>query len=177
MKNHTLLLLIVALAAFSAPAAAQSLDRFVQVDSVVIAHPPLEFEIRHRLIPYLEKTGFPKDGSQFLEIDSEYFLGSDSPVLLTITAHVRNVWPYAYCEWDPDDWYRPVGYCRIQGYLFMFYDYRQNGPSLKFISPVPGKHRTLELEGYFPITDDPYTWDFLISDYSITFREEYSFVP
>ena len=48
MKNHTLLLLIVALAAFSAPAAAQSLDRFVQVDSVVIAHPPLEFEIRHR---------------------------------------------------------------------------------------------------------------------------------
>lgn len=91
MKNHTLLLLIVALAAFSAPAAAQSLDRFVQVDSVVIAHPPLEFEIRHRIIPYLEKTGFPKDGSQFLEIDSEYFLGSDSPVLLTITAHVRNV--------------------------------------------------------------------------------------
>ena len=169
MKNHTLLLIIVALAAFSAPAAAQSLDRFVQVDSVVIAHPPLEFEIRHRIIPYLEKTGFPKDGSQFLEIDSEYFLGSDSPVLLTITAHVRNVWPYAYCEWDPDDWYRPVGYCRIQGYLFMFYDYQNTEVTRRLITPVPWKHRTLKLKSYLPSPYDPDFWCFFISDYSIIF--------
>lgn len=178
MKNHTLLLLIVALAAFSAPAAAQSLDRFVQVDSVVIAHPPLEFEIRHRIIPYLGEIPSLEEGSLYLKVRSDFSGDSDSPVSLTITALDSMIWPYyGYCEWVPDFWHMPVGYCRIQGYLFMFYDYRQNGPSLKFISPVPGKHRTLELEGYFPIIDDPYTWDFLISDYSITFREEYSFVP
>ena len=152
MKNHTLLLLITALAAFSAPAAAHPPDRFVQVDSVAITHPPLEFEIRHRIIPYLEKTGFPKDGSQFLEIDSEYFLGSDSP-----------------CEWDPDDWYRPVGYCRIQGYLFMFYDYQNTEVTRRFIAPVPWKHRTLELKSYLPSPYDPDFWCFFISDYSIIF--------
>ena len=44
---------IIALVAFSAPAAAQPPGRFIQIDSVVITHPPLEFEIRHRIIPYL----------------------------------------------------------------------------------------------------------------------------
>ena len=73
MKNHTLLLLIVALAAFSAPAAAQPPDRFVQVDSVVIAHPPLEFEIRHRIIPYLEKTGFPKETRNTFSVQTPRF--------------------------------------------------------------------------------------------------------
>ena len=116
-----------------------------------------------------QKTGFPKDGSQFLEIDSEYFLGSDSPVLLTITAHVRNVWPYAYCEWDPDDWYRPVGYCRIQGYLFMFYDYQNTEVTRRLITPVPWKHRTLKLKSYLPSPYDPDFWCFFISDYSIIF--------
>ena len=34
-------------------ASAQPPGRFIQIDSVVITHPPLEFEIRHRIIPYL----------------------------------------------------------------------------------------------------------------------------
>ena len=167
---------IVALIAFSAPAAAQPPERFVQVDSVAITHPPLEFEIRHRIIPYLGEIPSLEEGSLYLEVR---FTGrKDSLIGLTITALDSVDWPYyGFCEWGPNDWYKPIGYCRIQGYLFMFYDYRKNDTPLKFISPVPGKHRTLELEGYFPITDDPYTWDFLISDYSITFCEEYSFVP
>ena len=178
MKNRTPLLLIAALAAFSTHAAAQPPERFIQVDSVVITHPPLEFEIRHRIIPYLGGISSRREGSLYLKVRSDFSGDSDSSVSLYITALDSLDWPYyGYCEWVPDFWHMPVGYCRIQGYLFMFYDYRQNGPSLKFISPVPGKHRTLELEGYFPITDDPYTWDFLISDYSITFCEEYSFVP
>ena len=176
MKNHTLLLLITALAAFSAPAAAHPPDRFVQVDSVAITHPPLEFEIRHRIIPYLGGISSRREGSLYLKI--RVIERKDSLVCLNILALDSLDWPYyGYCEWDPDDWYKPIGYCRIQGYLFMFYDYRKNDTPLKFISAAPCKHRTLEFEGYIPITDDPYTWDFLISDYSITFREEYSFVP
>ena len=178
MRNRTLLLLIAALAAFSAPAAAQPPDRFIQIDSVAITHPPLEFEIRHRIIPYLGGISSRREGSLYLKVRSDFSGDSDSPVSLIITALDSLDWPhYGYCELIPDFWHRPVGYCRIQGYLFMFYDYRKNDPPQKFISPVPGKHRTLELEGYFPITDDPYTWDFMISDYSITFCEEYSFVP
>ena len=169
---------IIALVAFSAPAAAQPPDRFVQVDSVVIAHPPLEFEIRHRIIPYLGGISSRREGSLYLKVRSDFSGDSDSPVSLTITALDSLDWPYyGYCELIPDFWHMPVGYCRIQGYLFMFYDYRKNDTPLKFISPVPGKHRTLELEGYIPSTYDPYTWDFLISDYSITFCEEYSLVP
>ncbi len=169
---------IIALVAFSAPAAAQPPDRFVQVDSVVIAHPPLEFEIRHRIIPYLGGISSRREGSLYLKVRSDFSGDSDSSVSLYITALDSLDWPYyGYCEWVPDFWHMPVGYCRIQGYLFMFYDYRQNGPSLKFISPVPGKHRTLELEGYIPIIDDPYTWKFWISDYSITFREKSSVIP
>ena len=176
MKNHTLLLLIVALAAFSAPAAAQSLDRFVQVDSVAITHPPLEFEIRHRIIPYLGGISSRREGSLYLKV--RVLERKDSLVCLNILALDSLDWPYyGYCEWVPDFWHMPIGYCRIQGYLFMFYDDRNNAPPQKFISPAPCKHRTLELEGYIPIIDDPYTWDFLISDYSITFCEEYSFVP
>ena len=167
---------IIALVAFSAPAAAQPPGRFVQVDSVAITHPPLEFEIRHRIIPYLGEIPSLEEGSLYLNV--RFLERKDSLVSLYITALDSTIWPYyGYCEWVPDIWYKPVGYCRIQGYLFMFYDDRNNAPPQKFISPAPGKHRTLELEGYIPITHDPYTWDFLISDYSITFREKYSFVP
>ena len=170
--------LIAAIASFTAPAATQPPGRFVQVDSVAITHPPLEFEIRHRIIPYLGEIPSLEEGSLYLKVRSDFSGDSDSPVSLTITALDSMIWPYyGFCEWVPDFWHRPVGYCRTQGYLFMFYDYRKNDTPLKFISPVPGKHRTLELEGYIPSTYDPYTWDFLISDYSITFCEEYSFVP
>ena len=157
-------------------ASAQPPERFIQVDSVAITHPPLEFEIRHRIIPYLGEIPSLEEGSQYLKV--RVLERKDSLVCLNILALDSLDWPYyGYCEWVPNDWYKPIGYCRIQGYLFMFYDDRNNAPPQKFISPAPGKHRTLELEGYIPIIDDPYTWKFWISDYSITFREEYSFVP
>ena len=157
-------------------ASAQPPGRFIQVDSVAITHPPLEFEIRHRIIPYLGGISSRREGSLYLKV--RVLERKDSLVCLNILALDSLDWPYyGYCEWVPDFWHMPVGYCRIQGYLFMFYDDRNNAPPQKFISPALGKHRTLELEGYIPIIDDPYTWDFLISDYSITFCEEYSFVP
>ena len=157
-------------------ASAQPPGRFIQVDSVAITHPPLEFEIRHRIIPYLGGISSRREGSLYLKV--RVLERKDSLVCLNILALDSLDWPYyGYCEWVPDFWHMPIGYCRIQGYLFMFYDDRNNAPPQKFISPAPGKHRTLELEGYIPIIDDPYTWDFLISDYSITFCEEYSFVP
>ena len=38
-------------------ASAQPPGRFIQVDSVAITHPPLEFEIRHRIIRSNSKSG------------------------------------------------------------------------------------------------------------------------
>ena len=152
---------IATLAAFFTHAAAQPPDRFVQVDSVVITHPPLEFEIRHRIIPYLGGISSRREGSLYLKVRSDFSGDSDSSVSLYITALDSLDWPYyGYCEWVPDFWHMPVGYCRIQGYLFMFYDYQNTEVTRRLITPVPWKHRTLKLKSYLPSPYDPDFWCF-----------------
>ena len=97
-------------------ASAQPPGRFIQVDSVAITHPPLEFEIRHRIIPYLGGISSRREGSLYLKV--RVLERKDSLVCLNILALDSLDWPYyGYCEWVPDFWHMPVGYCRIQGYL------------------------------------------------------------
>lgn len=168
MRNRILTLISI-LAAVSFSAAAQPPERFIQVDSVIITHQPLEFEIRHRILPVLDSIGFAKDDSQYLSVDISYFFGSDSATFLKITAHDDSSYMpfYAYDKYDPDFLFKPVGYCRIEGYLFMFYVHNRIKITEKHISPVPWKHRTLKLEVFLPFNYDPPCWDFLIYDYSI----------
>ena len=149
-------------------ASAQPPGRFIQVDSVAITHPPLEFEIRHRIIPYLGGISSRREGSLYLKV--RVLERKDSLVCLNILALDSLDWPYyGYCEWVPDFWHMPVGYCRIQGYLFMFYDYQNTEVTRRLITPVPWKHRTLKLKSYLPSPYDPDFWCFFISDYSIIF--------
>lgn len=169
MRNRILTLISI-LAAVSFSAAAQPPERFIQVDSVIITHQPLEFEIRHRILPTLEKMDFRNFSivdSLYLRVHTDFSSSTETPVILTIVIEDSYAYPFAgYCLWDPDYWHKPVGYCRIQGYLFFFYN-RGNTPPQKFISPVPWKHRTLEYKGYIPIADDARHWDFLLYDYAI----------